>query len=242
LSEAAPAAGFAEPTIVDGPGGSFGIALDGRPLKSPAGAEIRTDRRAFAEALAEEWTGVLPRAKSAKVDFDRVPLTRIVGTALDRIPAKRDAVIDELIAHAETELLCFRSNRPRDLAARQASVWQPLLDWLALAYDAPLTTHVSLVPPDQPATSLAALRRALAGFGDLKLAGLGVVVAATGSLALGLALADDRIDADAAFAAAELDGLYQIERWGEDPALTAKHAAIRRDLHDTQRFFRLALG
>ncbi len=241
MSEATKAAGFAEPAVVDSDG-RFTVALDGKPLKSPAGIEIRTARRAFADAIAAEWTGVLPRSKSPKIDFDRVPLTCIVGTALDRIPAKRDAVIDELIAHAETELLCYRSEQPRDLAARQAAVWQPLLDWLALAYDARLETHTTLLPPEQPAASLAALRKALVGFDDLKLAGLGVVVAATGSLTVGLALADGRIDAEAAFAAAELDTLYQIERWGEDPVHAAKHVAIRKDLADTQRFFRLALG
>ncbi len=242
MSEASKAAGYAQPAVVAGADGRFTVTLDTKPLKSPAGIEIHTDRRAFADAIAAEWSDVLPRSKSPKIDLSRVPLTCIVGTALDRIPAKRDAVIDELIAHAETELLCYRSEMPRDLAARQAQVWQPLLDWLALSYDARLETHTTLVPPEQPAASLDALRKALAGFDDLKLAGLGVVVAATGSLTIGLALADGHIDADAAFAAAELDTLFQIERWGEDPVHAAKHATIRKDLTDTQRFFRLALG
>ncbi len=242
MSDASIAAGFAEPAVVAEADGGYSLTLDGKPLKSPAGAVIRTRRREFAEALAAEWTGVLARGKAAKVDFDKVPLTRIVGTALDRIPAKRAAMIDELLAHAETELLCYRADKPRDLVARQTEIWQPLLDWLALAYDARLETHTSLLPPEQPAASLAALRGALAGFDDLKLAGLGVAVVATGSLAIGLALADGRIEAPAAFDAAELDSLYQIGRWGDDPVLIAKHAAIRKELTDTQRFFRLALG
>ncbi len=236
------AGGFAEPAIVAEADGAFSLTLDGKALKTPGGAMILTRRREFADALAAEWTGVLVRGKAAKVDFDKVPLTRIVGTALDRIPAKRAAVIDELLAHAETELLCYRADKPRDLVARQTEIWQPLLDWLALAYDARLETHTSLLPPEQPAASLAALRGALAGFDDLKLAGLGVAVVATGSLAIGLALADGRIDAPAAFDAAELDSLYQIGRWGDDPVLIAKHASIRKELSDTQRFFRLALG
>ncbi|MBI3506293.1 MAG: hypothetical protein HY059_15760 [Proteobacteria bacterium] len=242
MTDAAKAAGFAEPAVASDPDGGYSLTLDGKPLKSPAGAVIRTRHLAFAEALAAEWTGVLPRGKAAKIDFDTVPLTRIVGTALDRIPARRAAMIDELLAHAETELLCYRADKPRDLVARQTALWQPLLDWLALTYDARLETHTSLLPPEQPAASLAALRSALAGFDDLKLAGLGVTVAATGSLAIGLALADGRIDAPAAFDAAELDSLYQIGRWGDDPVLMAKHAAIRKDLSDTQRFFSLALG
>jgi chaperone required for assembly of F1-ATPase len=89
---------------------------------------------------------------------------------------------------------------------------------------------------------LAALRKALAGANDLELAGLGVAVDAAGSLVIGLALAQARIDAAQAFAAAELDAAYQAERWGEDPVLLAKHAAIRGDLAVCERFFALARG
>jgi chaperone required for assembly of F1-ATPase len=221
-------------------GTGFTVTLDGKRLKTPAGSVIAVARREFAEALAAEWTGVLPRAKGAKVNLDRVPLTRIAGTVIDRLPSRRSAVIDELLAHAETELLCYRALEPRELARRQSAMWQPILDWLALAYDARLDTHTSMLPADQPPESLAALRRALEGFDDWKLGGLGLAVAASGSLAIGLALADGRLDAEGAFAAAELDSTYQIERWGEDPALAARHAAIRRDLTDAHGFFALA--
>lgn len=240
MSDKKPEAGFAEPTVVAADGG-WTVALDGKALTTPAGNALVVRAREFADALAAEWRDVMPRKKGAKADFDRVPLTRILATAIDRLPTRRAAVVDELMAHAETELLCYRAAQPRDLAARQAAVWQPLLDWLALAYDARLENHTSLLPPDQPAESLAALRRALEGFDDLKLAGIGVAVAATGSLVLALALADGHVDCDAAFAAAEHDRLYQIERWGEDPAMSAKQAAIRSDLSDAQRFLRLAL-
>ncbi len=238
-AKATPPAGFAEPAVV-AEGTGFTVALDGKKLKTPAGTVVSVAKRAFAEAMAAEWTGVLPRTKGAKVDLDRVPLTRIASTVIDRLPSRRAAVIDELLAHAETELLCYRALEPRELARRQTEIWQPILDWLALAYDARLETHTTMLPADQPPESLAALRGALESFDDWKLGGLGLAVAASGSLAVGLALADGRLDADAAFAAAELDSTYQIERWGEDPALTARHAAIRRDLSDAHRFFTLA--
>jgi chaperone required for assembly of F1-ATPase len=238
----AAAAGFAEPAIEAADPDGFGLALDGKQLKTPAGAPVRVPNRAFAEALVAEWRGVVPRGKVQKIDFDKVPLTRIVGTAIDRLPAKRDAVIDEFLAYAETDLVCFRTELPRDLAKRQHAFWQPLLDWLALTYDARLETHLAVAAPAQPTASIAALRRALAARDDLWLAGLGVAVGAAGSLTIGLALAEGRLDANGALEAAELDALYQIERWGEDPVHTAKHAAIRADLVVCERFFTLARG
>jgi chaperone required for assembly of F1-ATPase len=156
-AKATPPAGFAEPAVV-AEGTGFTVALDGKKLKTPAGTVVSVAKRAFAEAMAAEWTGVLPRTKGAKVDLDRVPLTRIASTVIDRLPSRRAAVIDELLAHAETELLCYRALEPRELARRQTEIWQPILDWLVLAYDARLETHTTMLPADQPPESLAARR------------------------------------------------------------------------------------
>jgi chaperone required for assembly of F1-ATPase len=232
---------FAVPSVV-ALGKAHGVALDGTPVRTPAGAAIAVPTRAFAQALAEEWQGVVPKGKFAKIDFARVPLTRIVGTAIDRIAPQRDAIVDALLAFAETDLVCYRVEQPRDLAARQNAHWQPLLDWLAHAFGARLETHLAVVGPPQPDASLKALRKALEAANDFELAGLGVAVDAAGSLVIGLALAQGRIDAAQAFAAAELDASYQAERWGEDPVLAAKHAAIRGDLAVCERFFALARG
>lgn len=233
---------FAVPSLTPRPDGTFGVALDGKALKTPAGTEIAVASRALALGMVEEWRDRCPRRKAPKIDFAKLPLTRIVGTALDRIPPKRDAILDELIAHAETELLCFRAAEPASLVERQAKIWQPLLDWLALAYDAPLIVSHAIAAPDQPPSSLAALRKALAGMDDLKLAGIGVTVAATGSLVTSLALADGRIDASQAFDACELDASFQIERWGEDSESTARRAGVRAELVVAERFFTLARG
>lgn len=235
-------AGFVEPSLVARADGTFGVVLDGKPLKTPAGTEIAVASRALAAAMVAEWQGRVPRGKAPKIDFAKLPLTRIVGTALDRIPPKRTEILDGLIAHAETELLCFRAEGPASLVERQAKLWQPLLDWLALSYDAPLIVSHAIAAPDQPPSSLAALRKAMSAMDDLKLAGIGVAVAASGSLVVSLALADGRIDATQAFDACELDASFQIERWGEDSESTARRAGVRSELIVAERFFGLARG
>jgi chaperone required for assembly of F1-ATPase len=47
------------------------------------------------------------------------------------------------------------------------------------------------------------------------------------------------LPADKAFAAAQLDELYQIERWGEDPIATQRHDSIKRDIDAGARFLAL---
>ncbi len=214
--------------------GGFGVLLDAKPLRTPGGRPVVVPSRPLAEAIAAEWDG-----QGKKPDLSRLPLTRIVATAIDRIPACRDDVLEELAGYAETELVCHWACDPPALVARQIGAWQPLLDWLAQRFDAPLATTIGVLPCAQSDTSLGALRRALATLDDLRLAGLSAAVAAAGSLVIGLALTEKRLDAEQAFDAAELDATYQIEQWGEDEIARRRRAEVRADLDAAERFLRL---
>jgi chaperone required for assembly of F1-ATPase len=214
--------------------GGFAVRIDGKPLKTPAGRPVVVPSRPLADAIAAEWHG-----QGAKPDLNRVPLTRIAATALDRIPPRRDDVVAELTGYAETELVCHRASEPAALVARQIAAWQPLLDWLAQRFDAPLAATVGVLPRAQSASSLAALRQGMAALDDFRLAGLSVAVAAAGSLVIGLALVEKRLDAEQAFDAAELDATYQIEQWGEDEIARQRRAEVRDDLEAAARFLRL---
>ncbi len=96
-----------------------------------------------------------------------------------------------------------------------------------------------VVSIEQPPEALAALRQALATRDVFELTALGAAASAAGSLVIALALAAGRIDAAAAFDAAQLDESYQIERWGEDPEVGRRRAAIKADLEAAARFLAL---
>ena len=74
------------------------------------------------------------------------------------------------------------------------------------------------------------VRAAIEGLSDWPLVGVHAATTALGSVALGLAVLDRRIDAEAALAASLLDELFEIERWGTDPEAERRHAALRRDV------------
>jgi chaperone required for assembly of F1-ATPase len=59
---------------------------------------------------------------------------------------------------------------------------------------------------------------------------------------VGLAMVEGRLDADQAFAVAELDESYQIEQWGEDTEAARRRAARRVDLAQAARFIALVRG
>lgn len=210
------------------------VLLDAKPLKSPAGTILRAPTVALAGEIAREW-----REQPARIDIARAPLTRLLGTALDRVPANRAGVEAELAAHAETELVCHRADHPPELAERQARSWQPLLEWFAHSHDAPLAVTTGVIAIEQPEASLAAVRRAIATLDDFRLTGLSVAVGSSGSLVIGAALAAGRIGAAEAFDAAELDANFQIERWGEDEEAARRRAQLRADLELADQWMRL---
>jgi chaperone required for assembly of F1-ATPase len=232
---------------VKGRGGSFtavsvvpvkdghAVHLDGRPLKTPQGTAFVLPSEALARAIAAEWQAEAPRPPA----LDGMPLTRVAGTALDRLTQQREAVEAQLLGYAETELLCHRAEAPAELAARQQRIWQPLLDWVAVRHDAMLATTTGIAAVQQPGRSLAALSGALSAMDTWRLAALSIAVAASGSLVIGLALADGRIDPASAFEAAELDATWQIETWGEDSEATERRAWVRADLELAKRFLDL---
>jgi len=220
--------------VKSGSGPAFRVLLDGGAVRTPGRVEGLLPTRALAEAVAEEWA-----AQQDKVDPYSMPLTGLAWTALDRVRPGRAEIVTAVAAYAAHDLLCYRAEGPADLAARQQEAWQPLLDWLALTFDAPLAVIVGIVSVEQPPAALAALRAAVATHDDFALAALSAATAATGSLAIALALVEGRIDAEAAFAAAQLEESYQMERWGEDPEVRRRHAAIRVELAAVQRFVAL---
>ncbi|MGH6946384.1 MAG: ATP12 family chaperone protein [Kiloniellales bacterium] len=219
---------------VCGAEGGFGLELDARRFSTPAKAPFVVPSRALAEAIAAEW-----QAQGERIVPRSMPLTQLACTALDRVAPNRAEIAAELAAYGAHDLLCYRAERPESLAARQAALWQPHLDWAARALDAPLLVTAGVVSRPQRPKSLSALAGALQGFEPFALAALDLVVRGSGSLVLGLALAAGRIDAEAAFEAAELDASFQIERWGEDREDAARRTALAADLAAAERFLRL---
>lgn len=218
--------------------GRFTVTLDGRPVRLPGGAPLTVAARPLAEAVASEWAAA-GGAKGGDFSHDDVPLTRLIGTAEERIAPDPAATAGALAKYAETDLLCYRADDPR-LAARQAAEWDPLLAWAAQALDAPLRTTAGVMPVAQDARPLSALAHVVAAHPPIELAALGIAVPALGSLVLGLALAAGRLDAAGAHALATLDERFQEEFWGLDSEAEARRLRVAAEVALAEHLIRLA--
>jgi chaperone required for assembly of F1-ATPase len=229
---------FYKETSIDRGEGGWRVLLDGRAMRTPAKAELVVPTSELAGAIAVEWRDV---PDNTEIKVGNLGLTRLAATALDRVTAQRERVIEDTAKYAASDLLCYRATEPEGLVRRQHDAWQPLLEWAALRYGAPLIVASGTSFVSQPIESLARLRQAVAAHGDLALSALYNLTHIAGSLVIALAVAEGHLSSERAFAAAQLDELYQIERWGDDRLARERLAGIRKNI-DAAALFLALLG
>jgi chaperone required for assembly of F1-ATPase len=217
------------------------ILLDGKPMRLPGGAPLLVGPARLARAIAGEWQSA-GGGKGGEMSFKDTPLTRLAGTAMERIAPDPSVTIDAIARYGETDLLCYRAETPESLVQRQHQQWQPWLDWATRAYDAPLRIATGVGYIKQHHDSIAALRRAVAALDVHALAGLGIAVPALGSLVLGLALAAGEIDGKTAYQLGALDELFQAEQWGEDYEAADRRTSMLADIALAARYIDLTRG
>jgi chaperone required for assembly of F1-ATPase len=211
--------------------GGFTVRLDGRPVKTPAKTPLVLPTLAMAQAIAAEWD-----AQEGLLRPETMPATRAANSALDKVAPQHDAVVEEVARYGGSDLLCYRAEGPAELVARQEAGWGPWLDWAAQSLGAPLHVTTGIIHVAQPPESLARLRQEVAQASPFQLAALHDLVAITGSLVLGLAVARGRLTADSAFDLSRIDEHWQAEQWGVDEEAAALDAAKRQALRDAAQF------
>jgi chaperone required for assembly of F1-ATPase len=201
------------------------ITLDGRIPKTPAKANLVLPNLAVAQLVAAEWD-----AQSEAVIPASMPLTRLVNVAIDRAVETRDAMIDEVVKYAGTDLVCYRAPNPKTLLAAQSAAWDPLMAWANATHGVALDITYDAMAIPQPPASLAALRIAIEGYDDWHLTALAFANGLAGSAIVALALVDRFIDGETAFKAIRVEENWQAARWGADPDEEYVANARRLDL------------
>jgi chaperone required for assembly of F1-ATPase len=205
--------------------GLFYVALDGRTARTPARRPLAVTARPVAEALAAEW-----QAQGERIDPARMPLTRLVNSALDGVADQQEAVRAEIVRYAGSDALCYRAGEPEALVARQNEIWQPILSDVEALIGTRFLLAEGIVFARQPEGTLQAVAACVEAIpAPLALAGAHAVMTLTGSAILALALANGRLGPDAAWDAAHLDEDYQIEIWGLDEEAAERRATRRSE-------------
>lgn len=215
--------------------GAFVLMLDGRPALTPGRAKLALPTRAAAAALAAEWA-----AQRETIDPATMPMTRIVNAALDGVTLRAAVVRADIVAYAGTDLLCYRAAEMEALVAAQRAAWDPVLAWARETHGIDLKLAQGIVQVAQPEAALAAVARVVdAVAAPLPLACLHVMTGLAGSALLALAVAQQRLTVEEAWAAAHIDEDFQMRIWGQDVQAMERRALRASDFTAAANLFAL---
>ena len=102
----------------------YKITLDGKAMKTPLKAELKVPSKALAKAIAAEWN-----AQEEFVDLNAMFLTKYASATQDGTEPRKQAIVDEIVAYASSDLVCYRADTPQGLVDRQSAAWDPILKW-----------------------------------------------------------------------------------------------------------------
>ena len=150
-------------------------------------------------------------------------------------------MIEDTAKYAGSDLLCYRATAP--VEPGQGASTRPgsrCSDWAAERYGARLVVAEGTTFVAQPPEAVARCARPWPRTAIWRSSALYNLTHISGSLVIALAVAEGHLPADKAFAAAQLDELYQIERWGDDPTCDLSGTtSIRHDIEAGARFLAL---
>ncbi len=214
--------------------GGTAIGLDGRPVKTPQGNVMVLPARGLAEAVAAEWAAV-----GEHVEFTDMPLTRLGFAAVDRMSEIEDATIAEVLRYTETDLLCFPSEYPAALQAREDAVWLPILAWADASLDLQFRQNKTVIHEAQPKQTLRRVQALIGNATVYEQAGVTQAMALFGSLILALALWKGHLTGEAAFAASRIGEDFQSETWGHDEEAAKRAEGMKAQALSLEQWFRL---
>jgi chaperone required for assembly of F1-ATPase len=211
--------------------GGWSVELDGRPILTPAKRRLIVPVAGLAETIAAEWNDQV-----TTIDPATMPFTRLANSVIDGVADRRTEVIDDLVAYAGSDLLCYRAANPERLVERQTLVWDPILDWVEESHGARFLVAEGVTHVAQDPDAIERIREAVEPHDPYVLAGLHSVTTLTGSVLIALALHAGRLDADAAWTAGSLDDLWSLEVWGLDEEAVHRMEQRRRDFNAAVAF------
>ena len=214
--------------------GGFSILLDKTPIKTPAKAQIIVPTRALAEKIAEEWN-----AQGEMVDPLTMPHTRMTNSAIDKVRAQFDEVVEHLAYYAEADHLCYRADGPEELVGRQNAAWNPLLGWAAECLNARLNTGTGILYVPQPSESLSNLRDRISAMSPFSLAALHDLITISGSFVAALAVIYGHKTAEDIWEICQIDEIWQIEQWGPDDLAEAASTQKKHDFSLAANYYSL---
>jgi chaperone required for assembly of F1-ATPase len=222
---------YTDVSVTEGEGG-FVVTLDGKAVRTPARNPLAAPTRKLAELMAAEW-----QAQAEVIDPATMPVTKLVNTAIDGVATDTQAVFEDILRFAGTDLLCYRAESPEGWSSGRRSAGTLCSTGhrtrLARASFSPKASSISS-SRRAPSRRFSALRK---HDNATSLAVLHTITTLTGSALLALAFAEGELDEDEVWSLAHLDEDWTNEHWGSDEEAEERRVLRFADFNAATRAF-----
>lgn len=191
--------------------GGFGVALDDKPIKTPAKNILLVPTYELATFVADEWINV-----GEEINPQTLRFTKLCNASIDSMPDKFEAVVEMLSDYADTDLLCHKSESPEGLVLRQTRIWDPVLTWVEQKHGLKFNQTVGILPVAQPPETREVLKSWLNSLNKFEMMACHDLTVMSGSIIVAKAVCDNYLSASEAWEVSRVDEDWQTEQWGVD--------------------------
>eukprot|EP01117_Protostelium_nocturnum_P004404 TRINITY_DN1590_c0_g1_i1.p1 TRINITY_DN1590_c0_g1~~TRINITY_DN1590_c0_g1_i1.p1 ORF type:complete len:324 (-),score=80.52 TRINITY_DN1590_c0_g1_i1:29-1000(-) len=185
------------------------VALDERIIKTPKEKKLILPSKDLAWAIAVEWESQLSRIRPSSM-----PLMTLATTALDIVPEKKQMLVDSLLNHLNTDVICVRDPSPEShlIFKKQKELHDPIIKWFSETFQVPpLNINTGFLVNDQPQEIQSKMNYNFINFDDFTLAGLDGLTVSLRSTTLALAVWFGKLSSEEAVRLSMLEEDSQID-------------------------------
>ena len=205
---------------------SYEILLDNNILRTPLKNELIISNAKIAEEIYKEWN-----QETKVLNTDNMVFYGIISTSIDKIFDNRKQYVDDVLDFVNTDLICYRADKPIDLVQWQSKNWDPIISKVEKYINYKINIFKGIMPVRQDKQIHLKITTFLTEFSDLEIAVLHRITNITGSIFLTLCiLKNDKIKKNA-FELSYLDELWQAEKWGYEEEASKNRENINNELN-----------
>ena len=193
------------------------IYLDDKPLLSIEKKKLEFKNKKIALLLKEE----IESSRKNK-NFNKLFYFNILSFGIDKVKNNKTKYLNEIFKYIDTDLICYRAEKPDDLFKLQIKMWNPVLDRLAKE-NLKFNKFYGVMPRSQPKSSVVELKKKFNKFKEFEISSFLKLTKITGSILLSYSLLKEYFSEKYVFDCSVLDEKWQSKQWGELEEMKKKH-------------------
>ena len=204
---------------------NYQILLDKKILKTPMQTDLIFTNYRISYETSLEWD-----INSDELDTDEMIFFGIFSTAIDRIVNDRVLYINEIMKFVDTDLICYKADKPDELVELQNKHWDPILLIIKNYIGEKIEVFTGIMPETQNIQVHNKIKKLIHNFSNIELSILYRLTNIIGSIFISLCVIKEDILKKHICQLCFLDELWQAENWGIEEESAKKRDKVYKEL------------